>query len=110
MRVPSYRLHRPSGKAVCTVNGRDVYLGVHGSKESKGAYRRLIAEYCSAAEPALFGRPIESLKIVEMVIMFLKVSKAKNGSRRNSEFCRQKLALKPLRDLYVDRSPSALSI
>lgn len=26
-RIPSYRLHKPSGQAVVTINGKDIYLG-----------------------------------------------------------------------------------
>ena len=26
--IPSYRLHKPSGQAVVTLNGRDHYLGL----------------------------------------------------------------------------------
>ncbi len=26
-RVPSYRRHKPSGQAVVTLNGKDIYLG-----------------------------------------------------------------------------------
>jgi len=32
---PTHRLHRPSGKAVVTLNGADFYLGRHGSPESR---------------------------------------------------------------------------
>lgn len=42
---PSYRLHKPTGQAVVTLNGRDHYLGRHGTRESKDAYDRLIAEW-----------------------------------------------------------------
>ena len=34
-RVPSYRRHRPTGQAVVTLNGRDIYLGKWGGKESR---------------------------------------------------------------------------
>jgi hypothetical protein len=44
IRIPAYRLHRPSGRAVVTLYGRDVYLGKYNSPESKAEYRRLIAE------------------------------------------------------------------
>jgi integrase len=44
-RTPTYRHHRPSGLAVVTIHGRDVYLGKHGSPESRVAYDRLIAEW-----------------------------------------------------------------
>ena len=32
---PKYRKHRASGQAVVTLNGRDIYLGPHGTKASK---------------------------------------------------------------------------
>ena len=44
-RVPSYRLHRPSGRAVVRLNGRDFYLSRHGLPESRSRYDRLIAEW-----------------------------------------------------------------
>ena len=44
-RLPSYRHHKPSGQAVVTVNGRDVYLGKYRSKESRAQYDRLIADF-----------------------------------------------------------------
>ena len=31
LRIPSYRLHKPSGQAVVTINGRDIYLGKYNS-------------------------------------------------------------------------------
>ena len=44
-RVPSYRLHKASGQAVVTLDGKDCYLGKHGSKESRARYERQVAEY-----------------------------------------------------------------
>ena len=44
-RLPSYRLHKPSGQAVVDLNGRTFYLGPHGTKTSKAEYDRLIAEW-----------------------------------------------------------------
>ena len=35
--LPSYRLHKPTGQAVVTLNGKDHYLGRHGTRESKDA-------------------------------------------------------------------------
>jgi hypothetical protein len=43
--VPAYRLHRSSGQAVITLNGKDHLLGKHGSAASKAEYRRLTAEW-----------------------------------------------------------------
>ncbi len=44
-RIPSYRLHKTSGRAVVRLNGRDIYLGVHGTPESRAKYERVIAEW-----------------------------------------------------------------
>ena len=52
--VPSYRLHRPSGQAVVTLSGKDLYLGRHGAEESRAEYDRLVMEWLSngrRAEP-----------------------------------------------------------
>ncbi len=35
LRTPSYRLHKPTGLAVVTLDGRDIYLGRFGSAESR---------------------------------------------------------------------------
>ena len=49
-RVPKYRLHKPSGRAVVTFREHgDIYLGEHGTDASKAEYRRLIAEYLSGS-------------------------------------------------------------
>jgi hypothetical protein len=36
-RKPSYRLHKRTGQAVVTIDGKDIYLGKHGSRPSKAA-------------------------------------------------------------------------
>ncbi|MBN2375292.1 MAG: hypothetical protein JXD22_02735 [Sedimentisphaerales bacterium] len=59
-RIPSYRLRKPSGLAVVRLNGRDFYLGKHGSPESRNKYEQLVAEWltnnqqilsCNGSEP-----------------------------------------------------------
>jgi integrase len=42
---PSYRLHKPSGQAVVTLNGKDHYLGPHGSETSRQAYDRIVGQW-----------------------------------------------------------------
>ena len=46
--VPSYRLHKPSGRAVVTTAGRDLYLGAYGTPESHAEYDRVIGEWLAA--------------------------------------------------------------
>ncbi len=47
LRIPSYRRHKPAGKAVVTIGGRDIYLGKYGSAESRQEFNRLIVEWTS---------------------------------------------------------------
>lgn len=47
-RIPKYRLHKPSGRAVVRLKGRDIYLGVHGTPDSRVEYQRVIAEWVAA--------------------------------------------------------------
>ena len=50
--VPVYRLHKPSGKARVRIDGRDHYLGAHGTAESREAYNQLIARWFAAGRNA----------------------------------------------------------
>jgi hypothetical protein len=40
---PAYLLHKPSGQARVRINGKDHYLGPHGSPESKDRWQNLPA-------------------------------------------------------------------
>jgi hypothetical protein len=44
-RQPSYCLHKATGQAYVTLNGKEHYLGLWGSRESKDAYDSLIAQW-----------------------------------------------------------------
>src|SRR5688572_869469 len=44
--VPSYCLHKPSGRAVVTIPGRGpVYLGAYGTPESRAEYDRVVGQH-----------------------------------------------------------------
>lgn len=58
-RIPSYRLHRPSGLAVVTLNGKDHYLGPHGTPESRRAYDRLVGGWIAAGRRPVDETPRE---------------------------------------------------
>ncbi len=45
--IPTYRLHRGSGQAVVRIKGRDQYIGVHGSPESKVKYQEIVRKAMS---------------------------------------------------------------
>ncbi|HSZ56148.1 MAG TPA: site-specific integrase [Tepidisphaeraceae bacterium] len=42
---PKYRLHKSSGRAYVVLDGRPVYLGRHGTPESRSEYARVKAEW-----------------------------------------------------------------
>ncbi len=98
--IPSYRKHRASGQAVCTVNGVDHYLGPHGTKASHLQYDRLIAEWLSSGRSVSYGAPVHDRLIVELVADYLRHMKGYHGDGPESEYHRIKPALKPLRELY----------
>jgi hypothetical protein len=45
LRQPSYRHHKTSGQAVATIDGKDRYLGKHGTPENKKANKWLMLEW-----------------------------------------------------------------
>lgn len=63
-KAPSYRHHKPSGQAFVQLKRRRFYLGKHGTRESREAYTRFIAEHWSPDEIA---PPRADLTIVELV-------------------------------------------
>jgi integrase len=67
---PSYRLHKPSGKAVVTLpdgqGGRkDVYLGPYASPQSRQEYARIVIAWESQQQP-LF--PLETANLPDLTI------------------------------------------
>jgi integrase len=71
-RIPSLRLHRPSGQAVVTLAGTDRYLGRYGSPEAKEAYDRLLGEWLAAGRPQTTGRVLTMAEVLADYIEFAK--------------------------------------
>ena len=67
-KTPAYRLYKRTGQAVVTLNGRDYYLGKHGTGASRQAYDRLIGEWLTGGR----SLPTEDdpLTIIELVAKF----------------------------------------
>ena len=99
--VPKYRKHRASGQAVVTLNGRDNYLGPHGSKASGIEYDRLISEWLACnRNPFVSGS--SSLTVSKLIARYWGFAQGfyrKNGQPTN-EISALKSALRPLRELY----------
>jgi integrase len=101
--IPKYRKHRASGQAVCTIGGKDHYLGPHDTKASKLDYDRLVAEWLAAGRLSAPLQQLNSgLTINELISAYWKFAKGyyiKNG-KPTSEQGGIHWALKPLRELY----------
>ena len=71
-RTPSYRRHAPSGQAVVTLNGRDFYLGPHGSQASKAEYDRLLGEWLTKGRVLPHSNPNgRAYTVAEIMAAFL---------------------------------------
>lgn len=72
VRVPAYRLHRPTGQARVIIGGRHFYLGKHGSAESWEKYHGLIAQQliCPSSLAALAPSPDGDLTIIELIAAY----------------------------------------
>ncbi len=116
-RIPTYRLHKPTGQAVVRLQGRDIYLGKHGTESSRERYRRTIAEWLSTGTPPVLARErkdapspeFDGLTVAELILRFLRHAEthyrhadgSPTGTARNF-----KDAIRPLRRLY-GRTPAA---
>ncbi len=108
-RVPSYVLHRASGRAVVRIDGKDHYLGKYGSSESHQEYSRRITEWqrrpVGGDDTRRSGGlgPAINLTVNELLLRYLRYAEgyyvADDGST-TSEFRLMIYAGKPLRKLY----------
>jgi len=98
--VPKYRKHRATGQAVVTINGRDHYLGPHGTRASKLEYDRLITEWLSSGRSTSYGLPEHVISVVELIVAYLEYAKAYYGDGSRSEWANMRHALRPLRQMY----------
>jgi len=106
-KLPSYRRHKATGRALVTLNGHDHYLGQYGSPESYESYKRLVAEWVTARREAS-ERMIDEevvrrdLRINELLDAYLRYAQSyylKNG-RPTGEVINIEHAVKPLAVLY----------
>jgi integrase len=111
-KIPSYRLHKPTGQAVVRLDGHDYYLGKHGTEASHKAYDRLIGEWLATglrrmptpATPA----PAADLTVGQLILAFWQHARQhykKADGTPTGELDNLRDALRPLRRLY-SRTPA----
>ncbi len=101
VRVPSYRHHKPSGQAVVTLSGRDLYLGPWKSPDSKREYKRLVAEWLASAGSPWPCRPGCTASVQELAAAYWTHLQRTYAPTTLPSF---KRALGALRGLYADVS------
>ena len=67
---PAFCCHKSSGRAFVKLDGKRIYLGRHGSQESKDAYDRAIGEWISRGRLAPPTPEIAGDVSVSMAIEF----------------------------------------
>jgi hypothetical protein len=105
MLVPSYRKHKASGQAFVEINGRQFYLGPHGTKASTIEYDRLVAEYLTSGRSTSYGTPDRDVTIVELAADYLAFAKQRYGAGKGSEYYRMLRVVRTLKQLY-GRTPA----
>ena len=68
--IPKYRLHKATGQAVVTLDGRDNYLGKHGTAVSRAEYERLIAEWLLRRGTSPAQRSAADLTVDEVLLRY----------------------------------------
>jgi integrase len=104
--VPKYCKHRGSGQAVVTINGRDYYLGPHGTKASKLEYDRLIGEWLADGRSYSFGAPAQQISVMELLADYLQYAKEYYGTHPKGEYPQVVRSIRPVKELY-GRTPAA---
>ena len=93
-RIPSYRLHRPTGKGVATFGGRDVYFGKFSDPNSRATYDQVLAEWLANGRAVSSADP---LTIAQLIVRYIHHVDARYQSNEPANI---RHALKPLRILY----------
>lgn len=104
LRTPSYRLHKPLGRGVVTLCGRDYYLGEYGTAESRAEYDRLIAEWLvnGRTVPRSASPSGSDLSVNEFLEAFDQWAESyyRKAARVTGEVTNIRYAVRILRQLY----------
>lgn len=98
-RIPAYRRHKPTGRAVVTINGRDYYLGKWDTAASRAEYDRLIAEFLSNDRRLSSSACVVVVEVINAYRKFAEKYYQKNGEITREYGCIRE-ALKIVRELY----------
>ena len=101
--VPRYRKHRASGQAVVSIDGRDIYLGPHGTAVSKREYDRVISEWLQAGRRSPAGTDgVAGLTVTELIARYWQFAKGyyRKGGEPTGTLDHIKVVLRYLKQCY----------
>ena len=99
-RQPKYRKHKSTGQAVCTLDGRDHYLGRHGTKASEDEYNRIISEWLANGRRLPAITAVTVAEVIKRYWPFVEQHYRKADGAQTSEVTGIRYSLRPLRHLY----------
>jgi hypothetical protein len=99
-REPGYCKHKPTGQAYVNLGGKVIYLGVHGTEESKERYNRVKAEWLVNRHAAQF-QPTQSAGPFVSDLCNAFLDHAEVYYPTSDELKLFKLAVQPLSDLFA---------
>ncbi len=108
--VPSYRLHKSTGQAVVTLDGRSIYLGKHDTPASHAEYNRLTGIWLANGRhlPAERDGPPQDFAVNELLIRYWRWAQGyyvKDGEPSTELTCIRS-AMRHLKATYGD-TPAA---
>jgi integrase len=104
--IPSYCLHKRSGRGVVRLSGRDHYLpGSFGSAESRAAYDEFVARWLANGRrpPEPDPTPDPGLTVDEVILRYLEFARShyrQRGGYETSEVGNIQDALRPLHRVF----------
>ena len=99
-REPGYCKHKSTGQAYVNLGGKVIYLGTHGTEESKERYNRLKAEWLVNRHTEKFQPKATAGPFVSDVCNAF-LDHAEDYYPNSSELKLFKLAIQPLSELYA---------
>lgn len=102
LHVPSYRHHKPTGQAVVTLDGHDIYLGRYNSQASRQEYDRRIAEWIAAGRRLPTASESSDLTVSELLVRYWRFAERyyRKQGEPTKELDNIRYALRPLKSLY----------
>jgi integrase len=103
--IPSYQLHKATGQARITINGKDRYLGKFGTPESRTEYEAIVRQLIldrargEVQRQAIISAGLTINELVPAYLQHVSAYYQKDG-KPTSEVANIKIALKPMREQY----------